>query len=104
MATAKLTVVYWRDIPTQVTAKKGRQRHGVQLGMRFQEAVDEAAMQAGKFTTDDYLEDWHQEHRDCSDDLEAEASAVAAELEAAFSDEDLKQLIKSKGLLTPTPS
>ena len=50
---AKLTVVYWRDIPAQIRAQKGRERHSVQLSMRFQEGIDQAAMYAGKSSSDD---------------------------------------------------
>ena len=45
---AKLITVYWRDIPAQVTAKAGRKTAKIQLTDRFQEAIDMAAMRAGK--------------------------------------------------------
>ena len=57
---AKLITVYWRDIPAQVTAKAGRKTAKIQLTDRFQEAIDMAAMRAGKGSTDEYLEDWHR--------------------------------------------
>lgn len=95
---AKLTVVYWRDIPAQIRAQKGRERHSVQLSMRFQEGIDQAAMYAGKYSTDDYLEDWRQVAQECGDDVKAEAEKLAAELEAAYSDEELELLVKAKGL------
>jgi len=94
---AKLTVIYWRDIPTQVVAQKGRTRHSVPLDGRFQAAVDSAAMAARKTDANAYMEDWRKESRECSDDLEAEAKAVAEELENQYSKEDLRLMIKSKG-------
>ena len=41
----KLTVIKWRDIPTQVMIKKSRREvEKVQLDDRFMEAVDSAAV------------------------------------------------------------
>jgi hypothetical protein len=98
---ASLTVISWRDIPAQVVVKRGRETAKVQLSARFQEAVDRAAMRAGKGTSDAYLADWKRsEARPCGEDLKAEAQAEAARLEARFSDEALEALIRAKGLLT----
>ena len=95
---ASLIVISWRDIPAQVIAKRGRESVKVQLGARFQEAVDRAAMRAGKGSSDAYLADWRRTPRDCGDDLNAEASAEAARLEALYSDEDLERVIRTKGI------
>jgi hypothetical protein len=94
-----LIVISWRDIPAQVIAKRGRDAAKVQLSHRFQEAVDRAAMRAGKGSSDAYLADWARSApRPCSDDLKAEAAAEAARLESKFTDEDLERLIRSKGV------
>jgi len=96
---ATLTVISWRDIPAQVIVKRGRETAKVQLSARFQEAVDRAAMRAGKGSSDAYLADWKRsEARPCSDAIEAEADAEAARIEARFSDENLEALIRAKGL------
>jgi hypothetical protein len=95
---AKLTIMYWRDIPSQVLAQQGRERFAAQLSARFQEAIDSAAMFAGKSEADAYMEHWRKDISECGDDLQAEAEKKAGELEAAFSDEQLRQLIKSKGI------
>jgi hypothetical protein len=95
---AKLTIMYWRDIPAQVIAQEGRTRHSVQLSQRFQEAIDSAAIYAGKTEAGAYMDNWRKEVLECSDNLQAEAERKAGELEAAFSDEQLRLLIKSKGL------
>src|SRR4030081_2612431 len=69
-----LIVISWRDIPAQVIAKQGRDAAKVQLSHRFQEAVDRAAMRAGKGSSDAYLADWARSTpRPCGDDLQAEA-------------------------------
>ena len=94
-----LTIISWRDIPAQVIVKRGREAAKVQLSQRFQEAVDRAAMRAGKGSSDAYLADWRRSGpRPCGDDLQAEAAAEAARLEARYSDADLERLIRSKGL------
>jgi Virulence factor len=96
---ASLILISWRDIPAQVIVKRGRETAKVQLSARFQEAVDRAAMRAGKGSSDAYLADWKRsDPRACGDDLEAEAAAEAARIEARFSDEDLEKLIRAKGL------
>lgn len=100
---AKLIVISWRDVPAQVLVKQGRETAKVQLSHRFQEAVDRAAMRAGKSGSDAYLADWKRsEPRACGDDIQAEAAAEAARIEAKYSDEDLLRLIRSHGLEAPT--
>ena len=96
---ASLIIISWRDIPAQVIVKRGRETAKVQLSQRFQEAVDRAAMRAGKGSSDAYLADWARSApRPCGDDLQAEANAEAARLEARFNDEDLERLIRAKGV------
>jgi hypothetical protein len=96
---ASLVIISWRDIPAQVIVKRGREAAKVQLTHRFQEAVDRAAMRAGKGSSDAYLADWRRSTpRPCGDDLQAEASAEAARLEASFTDDDLERLIRAKGV------
>jgi len=99
---ASLIVISWRDIPAQVIVKRGRETSKVQLSQRFQEAVDRAAMRAGKGSSDAYLADWKRsEPRACGEDLKAEAEAEAARIEARYSDADLERIIKAKGLVEP---
>ena len=96
---ASLIIISWRDIPAQVLVKRGRETAKVQLSQRFQEAVDRAAMRAGKGSSDAYLADWKRsDPTPCGDDLKAVAEATAAELEARYTDADLERLIKAKGL------
>jgi hypothetical protein len=94
-----LSIISWRDIPAQVVVKRGRESAKVQLSGRFQEAVDRAAMRAGKGSSDAYLADWRRsEGRPCGEDLQAEAHAEAARIEASFTDEQLEALVRAKGL------
>ena len=98
---AKLTVVYWRDIPAQVIVKRGRKSAKAMLSQRFQEAIDRAAMRAGKGSSDAYLADWRRSSpRDCGDDIEAEARAEAERLEESMSNQELQDLVKARGSLS----
>jgi hypothetical protein len=94
---ATLTVIYWRDIPAQVTAKGDGGSARSQLSDRFQQAIDAAAMKAGLVDMDLYLEEWRQVARPCGDDLEAEVAAEAERLEAAFAGDALRRLAGSGG-------
>ncbi|MEM7259131.1 MAG: virulence factor [Pseudomonadota bacterium] len=96
---AKLIITYWRDIPAQVTAKAGRKTAKIQLTDRFQEAIDMAAMRAGKDGTDAYLEDWRREQSECDDDLQAVVKARAQEIEDAFTTEVLQAVVKNYGVI-----
>jgi hypothetical protein len=99
---AKLILISWRDIPAQVLVRRGRDTARVQLSQRFQEAVDRAAMRAGKSGSAAYLADWKRsEPQPCGADIEAEAQAEAARLEARYSDADLLRLIRAHGLEAP---
>lgn len=93
-----LTVIWWRDIPAQVIAKDRRQAHKVVLHPRFQVAIDKAAMQAGKRTANEYIEEWRRDGQPCGDDLEAEATAEAARLDAAYTRDVLARLVANGGI------
>ncbi|NKC14623.1 MAG: hypothetical protein GKR94_21300 [Gammaproteobacteria bacterium] len=99
---AKLIKMYWRDIPIQVIAKHGRKSAKVLLPQRFQEAIDRAAMRAGKGSSDAYMEDWRREYSDCEGDLQAIAQAAAHALDTAMDDAELERLVKAKGLRSAT--
>ena len=95
---AKLTTVYWRDIPAQVIAKERRDTAKVVLTERFAEAIDKAAMRAKMAGTDAYLEQWRREVVNCGKDLQAVVDEAAAKLEQAYDDARLAELISSGGV------
>lgn len=96
---AKMTVVYWRDIPAQVIVKEGRRTAKRQLSERFEKAIDRAAMHAKLRGTDAYLAQWQRGRPlDCGDDLEEEAGAAAERLEAEYTDQRLNSLVASGGV------
>jgi hypothetical protein len=95
---ASLTIIYWRDIPSQVMAKSGRQSAKRELSERFIRAIDAAAMRSGASGTDAYLADWRRDGAGpCGDDLEAEATSAAARLEAEYDDKRLAALAAQEG-------
>lgn len=99
---AQLITVYWRDIPAQVIAEKGRGRRReqakIELPVRFIHAIDMAAMRDGSEDEDAYLEGWRRsEPIDCGEDLEGEAQAAAEALEAEYDGAKLKALITNGG-------
>lgn len=94
----QLVIISWRDIPAQVNAQAGRTRHPLVLSRRFQLAIDRAAMVAGKKTAQDYIGEWRRTSRPCGDDLEVEATAEAARIEAEYPKERLNRLVDNGGV------
>ena len=100
---AQLITLYWRDIPAQVIAERGRGRKReqakIELHRRFAIAIDAAAMRDGADSTDDYLAEWRRgEPVECGEDLDAEAAALAATLEADYPSERVKLLVENGGV------
>jgi hypothetical protein len=95
---ATLITIWWRDIPMQVIAREGRQSAKRVLDKRFQFAVDKAAMTSGKKSYGDYIEEMQRTERPCGTDLEAEADAEVARLEAAYAKDVLHALIGAGGV------
>ena len=53
---AKKTIIFWRDIPSQVIVKQARTTAKAQLSERFFKAIDKAAMRAGRQGSTEYRE------------------------------------------------
>ena len=99
---ASLIIVSWRDIPSQVIVKSGRRTARRELSQKFIRAIDAAAMRAGAKSDDAYLAEWSRSAPiPCGDDLEAEAAAAAARLEAEYDAHRLALLAKHDGRETP---
>lgn len=96
----KKVLVFWRDIPAQVIVQRGRRREKVMLSGRFQEAIDRAAMRAGKGGSAAYLAEWRRETTamDTDSELRKVAIAEADRFEQAFTQERLDALIRSHGV------
>ena len=93
-----LVIICWRDIPAQVNGGSGDQRVQRILPRRFQRAIDNAAMVAGKSEASQYIGEWRRMTRPTDgDDPEGAALRVAAELEAAFPRERLETFVATGG-------
>lgn len=91
--------VFWRDIPSQVLIKRGRERGKYLLEHRFQAAIDRAAMRAGKGGSDAYLEEWRRVTTSIESDQTAQDLAVqiGKAIESEVTDEMLANWVKNKG-------
>jgi hypothetical protein len=99
---AKITIVYWRDIPAQIIAEHGRGRNRkqskIELGKKFIVSIDSAAMKSGAEGSDDYLSDWRRsDPEEISDNLDLEANKLKKEIEEKYSNLKLKELISNGG-------
>jgi hypothetical protein len=96
----ELVVILWRDIPAQVNGRAGAQKHQVMLPRRFQRAIDDAAMVAGKKTANEYVGEWRRASLPIpavDDGIEAAADAEAQRLGDAFPRERLQQFVANGG-------
>ena len=94
----EVVVISWRDIPAQVNGRDGATRHQILLSAKFQRAIDRAKRKAGIVTADDEVAQWRRRTEPCDGDVVAAADAVAAELEAAWTREDLGKLAFAGGV------
>ncbi len=110
-----LTVIYWIDIPAQVSARVGGKTEKVLLSDRFQHAIDRAAAVAEKTETQAYVAEWRRVDRQLADtptgdsasqtppDPATQAATVAAEIEAAYPRDRLEALVKAGGVDQSNP-
>ena len=91
--------VLWRDIPSQILIKRGRERGKYLLEHRFQAAIDRAAMRAGKGGSDAYLDEWRRATTAMDSELSPQqlAQEIGERIESEVSDEALKALVANKG-------
>ena len=91
---ATYQVMYWQDIPCQIKAWDENDTVKKMLPARFQEAIDSAAVAAGKTETDAYLDGWQWgKKQERPGTAEAVVEAVLAELDAAYPKGKLQELI-----------
>jgi hypothetical protein len=95
---SKLITIYWRDIPAQVTAQKGRIREKALLEARFQHAIDRAATVAGLTDTDSYIAEWNRKTFTCEEDMAEAVAKEASKIEASYTAERLEKLVQQGGL------
>ena len=96
----ELVVISWRDIPAQVNARAGAEKHQVVLARRFQRAIDDAAMVAGKKTASEYVGEWRRASLEIPtslDEIAAAAEQEAKRLDEAFPKERLQRFVANGG-------
>jgi len=94
---ARYTIMYWKDIPAQIKAEDESGTVKVMLPARFGEAIDNAAMAEGSADSEAYLDGWswgaEQERPGTARQV---AEAVAAELDKAFPQDRLTEMVKGR--------
>ena len=94
----RLVTIYWRDIPAQVTAHRGRSREKALLDARFQDAIDRSAVVAGLPDNASYLAEWRRVAPGCNGDMAAIVAAEVARLEDAYPRARLARLVRAGGV------
>jgi hypothetical protein len=96
---SELVVISWRDIPAQVNARTGSEKHQVVLPRRFQKAIDDAAMVAGKKTASEYVGEWRRTASaiPAEGEVSTAAEVLARMLEAEFPRERLAKFVANGG-------
>ncbi|HLU52977.1 MAG TPA: virulence factor [Acidimicrobiia bacterium] len=92
MSDGEVTVIYWRDIPAQVMAGKGRNARRIPLPDRFQAAIDRAATRVGVIGADEYTAEYRKVTVPGPD-----PEVVADQLDADFPDVVLDGMIRNGG-------
>ena len=94
---AKVTILYWQEIPSVVEARDRSGRHKIELSQRFQELIDLVAMKKKLAGTDEYLIQWSKgEPEEREGDPEIVARAVAEDIEARYAAIRAEELAKCK--------
>lgn len=98
----QVTILYWRDIPAQVIAGKGRAASKRPLTERFEKAIDRCAMKVGARDGDLYLAQWRKAATLQAGESPEEAAQNCAErIERVYDAERLRALIASDGWELP---
>lgn len=94
----KMIKIFWRDIPSHVIYKNGREKTKKQLNPKFAIAIDRAAMRAGKGSSDAYMSEWRRVTETISGNPEELVFNAVKNLEDTFTDEILEKTVKSGGI------
>ena len=93
-----MIIIKWRDIPAQVNAQVGRDRHQVVLTAKFQRAIDRAKRKAHIYTAEEDVAQWTRESLPLEGTLQEAAQAVADRLEVEYSRQRLGVLAFAGGV------
>ncbi len=95
---AKLKIVFWRDIPSQIVIREGRRSTRLRLSPRFMKAIERAAYRLKKKQQDALFEPWHDVAQPVAGDVRQEAQQLLQHLEQHYTDEVLETLIRASGI------
>ncbi|WP_372840176.1 virulence factor [Phaeovulum sp.] len=101
---AEVTLVFWRDIPAQVIAGRGRGAVKLPLPERFEQAIDRCAMKIGARDADAYMAEWRKAAPVTHAEPDAEAAeATRARILSEYDSARLAALIANDGWDSPRP-
>ena len=92
---AKVTILYWEEIPSVVEARQGRSVHKEMLSERFQELIDMIAMKKKLAGTDEYLTQWNKgQPYEVEGAVEEAAKQVKEDLESKYKEIQKREMDK----------
>jgi hypothetical protein len=87
-------ITYWRDFPSMVVVRDGKETVKVSLASRFQEAIDEAAMRVGAEDAGAYLDGWRKSDWILEEgDATEVAERVSSEIENSLDEAGLQEML-----------
>lgn len=92
-----LTIIYWRDIPAQVTGSADGATAKALLEPRFQHAIDRAATVADLTETSAYVAQWRRVTEPLQGDPETVVEATVKALADGYPRERLERLVATGG-------
>ena len=91
-------IIYWRDMPSHLKIRNGRERLSVPLSARFQTAIHRAAYRAKAISGEGYMQAWNSSSWIPREgDPHAAANQLLGELDAQYDSDKLDQLARNKG-------
>ncbi|MDE0310143.1 MAG: virulence factor [Acidiferrobacterales bacterium] len=95
---AKVTILYWKDIPSVVEARDDQGVHKELMSERFQELIDLIAMKLKLAGTDEYLMQWSKGRPyEVSGSARDAAISVKDEFENRYKEIRKEELAKAVG-------
>lgn len=92
-----VVIILWRDIPAQVNAQAGRERHQIMLSAKFQRAIDRAKRKAHIYTADEDISQWRRISISLIGDLKEAAQREVNRIESEYSRDRLGVLAFAGG-------
>lgn len=92
-----VVIILWRDIPAQVNAQAGRERHQIVLSAKFQRAIDRAKRKAHIYTADEDIAQWRRVSIPLIGDLKEAAQREVDRLESEYTRDRLGVLAFAGG-------